>query len=238
MARPAADRDVWFKFYPTDWRGDEGLRLCSLAARGLWMEILTLVHRTDGYLLVNDRKPDAATLARLVGSTPAEIKKLLAELKGHGVYSERPDDGVIFSRRMVRDAKRRAVNRANGSQGGNPGLLLQKSDNRNADESDNRNGNRLDRNSDNTQKLEARSQTPEPEETQGQEQRADARESHSVLVRLAHDVLADIDAGVLDPHEAKTELKVRAAQARIVYDATAVTKALDSAEKQRQRRPA
>jgi hypothetical protein len=166
MARQAAERDVWFKFYPADWRGDEGLRLCSLAARGLWMEIMTLAHRTGGYLLVNDRGPDAATLARLVGSTPAEVRRLLAELKGHGIYSERESDGVIYSRRMVRDAKRRAVNRANGSQGGNPGLLLPKSDIQSDDDSDIRNQEESDiRNPDIRARDRARARSASPSDS-------------------------------------------------------------------------
>jgi hypothetical protein len=43
------------KFYPSDWRSDPMLRLCSLAARGLWMEMMCLMHEAEPYgsLLVN-----------------------------------------------------------------------------------------------------------------------------------------------------------------------------------------
>lgn len=237
------ERDPWLKWFPSDWRGDQGLRLCSLAARGLWMEILMLAHPEEGYLRVCGKAPDVAAIARLVGSTPVEVKRLLAELRDAGVSSV-TEDGVIYSRRLVRDAKRRAVNRANGHRGGNPRLMygrgssVAKSDIPSDKPSDNRLSNRGASESDKTQKLEARSQNPEPEETQGQEQREDARRSYAVLVRLAHDVLRDIDAGVLDVSEAKAELKVRAGMHRIPYDSGVVTRALDAAEVQGQRRRA
>lgn len=32
-----------FQFYPNDWRSDTNLRLCSLAAQGLWMDMLCLM---------------------------------------------------------------------------------------------------------------------------------------------------------------------------------------------------
>jgi len=45
----------WMKFYPADWRSDPMLRLCSLAARGLWAEMICLMHEAEPYgsLLVN-----------------------------------------------------------------------------------------------------------------------------------------------------------------------------------------
>jgi len=48
-------RDVWTKFFWSDWRGDEALALCSFAARGVWMELLALMARSErpGYLLIN-----------------------------------------------------------------------------------------------------------------------------------------------------------------------------------------
>ncbi|ANB33251.1 hypothetical protein M2324_003640 [Rhodovulum sulfidophilum] len=36
--------DPWLKFYTSDWRSDPGLRMCGLAARGLWVEMICLMH--------------------------------------------------------------------------------------------------------------------------------------------------------------------------------------------------
>jgi hypothetical protein len=60
-----------------------------------------------------------------------EVKKLLSELESAGVFS-RDEQGIIYSRKMVRDVARAVRNKANGQYGGNPQL---KSDNRNGAQS-------------------------------------------------------------------------------------------------------
>lgn len=116
-------RKPWFKFFGSDWRGDAGLRGCSFAARGLWMDLLTLMHEADPYgsLLVNGRDPNARQLAGMLGGTEKQITSLLAELEEAGVFS-RKDDGTIFSRRMERDHMQAGVDKKNGQAGGNPSL--------------------------------------------------------------------------------------------------------------------
>jgi hypothetical protein len=115
----------WFKFYPTDWRADQMLRLCSVAARGLWLECMCLMHEAKpyGHLLINGRGITAAQLATLAGIPAAEIAALIAELDAAGVFS-RTADGVIYSRRMTRDAARAAAGAAFGKRGGNPALRV------------------------------------------------------------------------------------------------------------------
>lgn len=100
----------WFKFYPTDWRADQMLRLCSAAARGLWLECMCLMHEAKpyGHLLVNGRAITEAQLANLTGIPASDIGGLIAELDAAGVFS-RTDDGVVYSRRMIRDAQRAAA---------------------------------------------------------------------------------------------------------------------------------
>lgn len=97
----------WLKWYPSDWRADPGLRMCSLTARGLWIEILGLMHEAQpvGHLLVNGRAPTATQLGVLVGSDAATVTAALDELEAAGVFSLTAD-GVIWSRRMVRDAEK------------------------------------------------------------------------------------------------------------------------------------
>jgi hypothetical protein len=116
-------KQPWLKFFPSDWRADPALRMCSLAARGLWIEMLCLMHeaRPHGSLLVNGKPVTAAQLANLVGAGVAEVEGFLAELEEAGVFS-RDADGALYSRRMRRDEERAAVNRVNGRAGGNPSL--------------------------------------------------------------------------------------------------------------------
>jgi hypothetical protein len=113
-----------FMFYPADWRKDPTLRVCSIAARGLWIDMLALMHESDpyGHLVVNGEPVSVAQLARLIGESAALVKKLLAELESRNVFS-RTDSGVIFSRRMVRDEHIREVRAEAGKLGGNPALL-------------------------------------------------------------------------------------------------------------------
>ena len=113
----------FMKFYPSDWRSDPQLRMCGLSARGLWMEMLTLMHEAQpyGHLLISGNAPTDAQLGVLVGASPAQIPDLLRELETAGVFS-RTRAGVIYSRRMTRDEKRAQTAKKNGEKGGNPTL--------------------------------------------------------------------------------------------------------------------
>lgn len=100
----------WIKFYPRDWRGDQALRVVSLAARGLWMEMLCIMHEATpyGHLLVSTQPVAVDTLARIAGSSIPEVQALLVELQNAQVL-RLTRTGVIFSKRMVADEKR-AIN--------------------------------------------------------------------------------------------------------------------------------
>ena len=37
----------WSKFWWGDWQNDKALRLCSIGARGLWMEMLCIAHEGE-----------------------------------------------------------------------------------------------------------------------------------------------------------------------------------------------
>jgi hypothetical protein len=113
----------WMKFYPRDWRADEKLRVCSLASRGLWIEMLALMHGSEryGHLLINGKAPTDAQLAVLAGAPAAEIAALLGELESAGVFS-RSATGAIYSRRMTDDERKARTARKNGKHGGNPRL--------------------------------------------------------------------------------------------------------------------
>ncbi|MFS8037707.1 hypothetical protein ACI7BZ_12230 [Xanthobacter sp. AM11] len=94
----------WMKFYPRDWRGDHALRAVSMAARGLWMECLCIMHEAKpyGHLLINGVAVEGDVLARMVGASADDVSVLMAELQKAGVLSV-TRAGVVFSRRMVND---------------------------------------------------------------------------------------------------------------------------------------
>lgn len=132
-------RNPWFKFYGRDWRSSPKLRLCSFAARGLWADLLTLMHESvhPGFLLIEGVVPSVKQIAALIGGSEKEIRTLLAELDATNVYSitgqpvaadvqalipEGMPSGVMLSRRMVRDDAKVRRDKANGGRGGNPRL--------------------------------------------------------------------------------------------------------------------
>lgn len=117
----------WMKFHPQDWRADERLRMCSLSARGLWLEMMCIMHRSEkyGFLLIAGKAPTDTQLAFQVGTTPEQVSQLLAELAAAEVYSA-TSSGVIYSRRMVRDEKKSKINAKNGKKGGDASLGKQR----------------------------------------------------------------------------------------------------------------
>lgn len=144
------DKQPWFKFYPSDWRGDAKLRMCSVAARGLWAEMLCVMHEADpyGHLMIEGKPVVNRQIAALAGISLAECGKLMCELESAGVYS-RTEEKVIYSRRMVRDREKAEKDRQNGKGGGNPKIT----------NPDNGGVNPPVNGEDKTQKLEARSQS-------------------------------------------------------------------------------
>jgi hypothetical protein len=92
------------QFYPNDWLREPSLRLCSLAAKGLWFDMLCLMWfgQPRGTLTVNGKPLDNKSLAKLEGTDSKKIDELLAELELYDVYSKF-DNGTIYNRRMYRE---------------------------------------------------------------------------------------------------------------------------------------
>jgi len=118
MKRPS------FQFYPADWLRDTALRTCSVAARGLWMDMICFMHEGTpyGHLKVNRKVILPCNLAVMVGANLEEIGRLLEELEEAGVFA-RDEEGCIYSKRMVRDENLRNIRAEGGKKGGNPALL-------------------------------------------------------------------------------------------------------------------
>jgi hypothetical protein len=111
-----------FQFYPGDWLHDAHLRLCSLESRGLWIDMLALMHQAApyGHLVFNGKAATPLTLSRVVGGTPKDVARLVRELEEAGVFS-RDTNGIIYSRRMVKDETVRNARAAGGPKGSKHG---------------------------------------------------------------------------------------------------------------------
>ena len=117
-----SDKLPAFQFYPADWMSDPALRSVSYEARGLWADMLCLMHKSDrrGYLQLNGRPVSPEEIARMTGGAADQVARLLQELVSAGVPSA-TEDGVIFNRRMVLDEqKRKLCSEAGKAGGGNP----------------------------------------------------------------------------------------------------------------------
>ncbi len=124
MKRPS------FQFYPGDWQRNANLRRCSPAARGVWVDVMCLLHDSDEYGIL--RWP-LKEIAQAAGASLAHVRELVDKsvLKGVDpkgtcaayVYTPRSGrrDGnpvtlipeqpgpVWFSSRMVKDEYVRTI---------------------------------------------------------------------------------------------------------------------------------
>lgn len=109
MKRPA------FQFYPGDWLRDTALQSCSIAARGLWIQLLCYMHDGEpyGHLAVAGQAIPAPKLAQMVGLRCDRFSVLIRVLERAKVLT-RTDRGTIYSRRMVRDEALREKRAAGG----------------------------------------------------------------------------------------------------------------------------
>lgn len=100
-------KNPWFKFYPTDWKADNQLKLCSAASRGLWIEMLCICHQAKpyGHFLIDESAPTETELSVMTGIPTEQIPALIGELSSRGIFS-RTAKGVIYSRKMVNDEKK------------------------------------------------------------------------------------------------------------------------------------
>lgn len=118
MKRPA------FQWYPGDWLRDANLRICSAGARSLWIDMLCLMHQAKpyGHLVFNGKALEPAQLGRMIGESTKDVVRWLKELEDAGVPS-RNADGIIYSRRMVKDEALRNVRATGGPKGAGFGAL-------------------------------------------------------------------------------------------------------------------
>ena len=88
------------------------------------MDMICFMHegKPYGHLKVGDKVILPSNLARMVGDNADVVADWLLELSQAGVY-DTTEDGVIFSKRMVRDENLRQIRAAGGSKGGNPALM-------------------------------------------------------------------------------------------------------------------
>lgn len=92
MKRPS------FQFYPNDWTGNPNLKRCTFAEKGIWLEVMCLMHDQDEYGVL--RWP-LKEIAEAVKCRVADLQALIRKgvLKGHDA---KLDDPFIYVPRSGR----------------------------------------------------------------------------------------------------------------------------------------
>ena len=107
------------QFYVGDWRKDLAIQSISYHHRGIWFELLMLMHCSEqrGRLVLSGKPMTNASLARLLGLSEQESLSAVEMLLSQGVAS-RDQNGAVICRRMVREEELRQKRREVGSKGG------------------------------------------------------------------------------------------------------------------------
>lgn len=101
------------QFYPGDWKKDIGVQSLSMHDRGVWLEILFLMHDSSrrGVLLLGDKAMPVEVLARILGMPKESLDETLEHLVSYGVTERETRTGALVNRRMLRDENERAESR-------------------------------------------------------------------------------------------------------------------------------
>jgi DNA-binding transcriptional regulator YhcF (GntR family) len=103
----------FMQFYPDQWLTEPGLKACSLAARGLWIELLCHMWKATerGVLKTGKQVWGIPEIANAVSADPKTAQELLSDLLRHAVTQRRKRDGALICRRMVKEERRRKQTR-------------------------------------------------------------------------------------------------------------------------------
>lgn len=104
-----------FKFDPSRWLNNPALRLCSLEARGLWIDMLSIMANNGGKIPIKSGTPTDEVVSILIGVDLSKAASLLCELSQAGVIKLL--DGVIASSGLVKSSEFRARAKAHGQEG-------------------------------------------------------------------------------------------------------------------------
>jgi hypothetical protein len=120
-----------FQFYPGDWRKDTAVQALDYRERGIWFEMLLLMHESPrkGYLYLNGKPASDEAVARMLGLAVEDYRRSLDILLEYGAARRDRRSGAIYNKRMTEDERIRRTKKTAGQRGGRKsaetrGLLL------------------------------------------------------------------------------------------------------------------
>jgi hypothetical protein len=119
----------YVKWHGRDWLGDPMLRMVGPEVRGVWIDLLCAMMNSEpyGHLAVNGKPMTDEQAARLTGLDKGTFIGILAQIKDANI-SSRTDDGMLYSRRLVRDHAQFSKASECGRRGGGNPLLREKNE--------------------------------------------------------------------------------------------------------------
>jgi hypothetical protein len=107
------------RFFTSDWLGSTSLRRVSLAAKGVWIEMLCLMwaNTPRGELSRRGKPESIEDIASMIHGDRAQVVAAIKELIEADVADTR-EDGTLFSRRMVADVALSETRADAGKKGG------------------------------------------------------------------------------------------------------------------------
>jgi hypothetical protein len=97
-----SDKSPALQFYPGDWRKDSAVQSLSYHDRGVWFEMLMLMHGSEvrGKLILNGKPIPEDALCRLLGLDKQTLNQTITTLLDFGVASRCEETGNL--RRLSR----------------------------------------------------------------------------------------------------------------------------------------
>ena len=114
----------YVKWHGRDWLGDPMLRMVKPEVRGVWIDLLCAMMNSEpyGHLSAAGKPMSDEQAARLIGLDIGTYKGILRDIEDAGI-SSRSAEGLLYSRRLVRDHEKFLKASADGKKGGgNPAL--------------------------------------------------------------------------------------------------------------------
>jgi len=101
------------QFYPGDWRKDVGVQSLNFHDRGVWFEILMLMHESEvrGKLMLGGKCMPDEILSNVLRIDKNELVRTIQTLIERGVTEREKRTGALINRRMLRDEILHAENR-------------------------------------------------------------------------------------------------------------------------------
>lgn len=116
-------------FYYKDWLADDRLKVCSMACKAVWIDLICQSANCEQRGVFRDAK-SSSTRRQLVDSLSGNRRQVALgfdECLERGLLRQE-EDGTFYVPRIKRDAELSTIRKAAGSKGGSPILVNQKSE--------------------------------------------------------------------------------------------------------------